>query len=158
MIVVLQRVATASVRVDGAVVGAIEGGLLLLVCAVAGDGEADADWTADKIAGLRVFEDADGRTNRDLAAVGGAVLAVPQFTLAAEVAKGRRPAFVRAADPATGAALFDRFAARLAAAGHRVARGVFGATMAVESVNDGPFTLIVDSAVRPGARGASGAC
>ncbi len=150
MIVVLQRVTRAAVSVGGETVGVIDRGLCLLVCGVVGDAEADADWLAEKVAGLRVFEDTDGRTNLALHDVGGAVLVVPQFTLAADVRKGRRPSFVAAAAPEHGRALTERFAAGLRRAGLLVEEGVFGADMSVELANDGPFTLIIDSSVRPG--------
>jgi D-tyrosyl-tRNA(Tyr) deacylase len=147
MIVVAQRVAQAAVEVEGQQVARIARGLCLLACAVAGDGEPEVDWLADKIAGLRVFEDADGRTNLALADVGGAVLLVPQFTLAADWRKGRRPAFTAAAAPQAAQELLATFAQRLAAQGVPVASGVFGAQMTVELVNDGPFTLVLDSRV-----------
>jgi D-tyrosyl-tRNA(Tyr) deacylase len=147
VIVVLQRVARAAVRVDGREAASIGKGLCLLACAVDGDGEADATALADKIATLRVFEDARGATNLGLAEVGGAALVVPQFTLAADWRKGRRPSFTAAAAPPAAQALLAAFAQRLAAQGVPVASGVFGAQMAVELVNDGPFTLVLDSRV-----------
>jgi len=145
VIVVAQRVAQASVEVDGRRVAEIGRGLLLLFCAVAGDQDGAVDWLAAKLAALRVFEDAEGRTNLALADVGGAVLVVPQFTLAAEWRKGRRPSFTAAATPAEGQRLVVRLVAGLAAAGVPVQQGVFGAGMRVALVNDGPFTLVLDS-------------
>lgn len=149
MIVVLQRVGRATVAVDGEAVASIDHGLLLLACAVEGDGPDDARWLGRKIAALRVFADEQGQTNLALADVGGAVLLVPQFTLAADWRKGRRPSFTRAAAPAQATALLECLAAPLREAGLGVAMGPFGADMAVELLNDGPFTLILDSAVRP---------
>lgn len=153
MIVVLQRVARARVDVDARAVGRIGPGLCLLCCGVRGDRDEEVDWLADKVAALRVFasREAPGRVDRSLVEAGGGALVVPQFTLAADWRKGRRPSFTGAAPPAEGARIVTRFAARLAAAGvEPVAEGVFGATMAVELVNDGPFTMVVDSRAWPG--------
>jgi D-tyrosyl-tRNA(Tyr) deacylase len=144
--IVLQRVARASVAVDGEVVAAIGPGYALLVGVGHGDTETEADLLADKVAGLRIFPDDDGKTNLDLAAVGGEALVVSQFTLYADTRKGRRPSFTDAADPAEAARLVERFAAALEDRGVRVGRGVFGAEMAVDLVNDGPFTLVLDTA------------
>ena len=151
MLAVLQRVSRAEVRVAGEVVGAIGRGSCLLVCAVTGDGDDDARWLADKVVDLRLFEDADGRTNLALGDVGGALLLVPQFTLAADWRKGRRPSFTAAAPRAAGERLLAVLAARLSERGVTPAQGRFGAAMQVELVNDGPFTLILDSRERPGA-------
>ena len=151
MLAVLQRVARAEVRVDGAVVGAIGRGSCLLVCAVTGDTDDDARWLADKVLDLRLFEDAAGRTNLALADVGGALLLVPQFTLAADWRKGRRPSFTAAAPREAGERLLAVLAARLSERGVTPAQGRYGAAMQVELVNDGPFTLILDSRERPGA-------
>lgn len=150
MIVVLQRVARAAVRVDGEPTGAIGAGVCLLACALAGDGPEDVRWLARKVAALRLFPDAGGRTDLALADVGGAVLLVPQFTLAADWRKGRRPSFSGAAPPAEATRLLDLFAGELGVAGLPVAHGRFGAAMQVELVNDGPFTLVLDSRQRPG--------
>jgi D-tyrosyl-tRNA(Tyr) deacylase len=156
VIVVAQRVSSAAVRAEGRELARIGRGLLLLACGVAGDDAAGVDWLAGKIAGLRVFEDARGRTNLALGDVGGAVLVVPQFTLAADWRKGRRPSFTRAAAPEEAQRLLMRLATGLAAAGLPVAQGAFGAAMQVELVNDGPFTLVLDSRERPaGGPGAS---
>jgi D-tyrosyl-tRNA(Tyr) deacylase len=156
VIVVLQRVARAAVRIDGEQVAAIGKGVCLLACAMADDEPDAVRWLAGKIAALRLFEDAAGRTNLALADVGGAVLLVPQFTLAAGWRKGRRPSFDGAAAPAQARALLDLLAAGLSGAGLRVAQGRFGAAMELDLVNQGPFTLVLDSRERPGsADGAS---
>lgn len=144
MRVVLQRVSWASVTVDGAVVGAIERGYLLLVGFTRGDGDAEVEWMADKVSGLRVFGDDDGRLNRDLHDVGGAVLVVSQFTVYADCSKGRRPSFVRAAPPDAAEALYHRFADALRNRSLTVHTGVFGAVMEVALVNDGPVTLLLE--------------
>jgi D-tyrosyl-tRNA(Tyr) deacylase len=143
--VVLQRVRSASVAVDGEVVSSIGPGYLLLVGVGTGDEAADAETLAEKIVNLRIFRDADGKTNLSLAEVEGEALVVSQFTLYADTRKGRRPSFIRAADPAEAAELVETFAKALEARGVRVGRGVFGAEMAVELVNDGPFTLTFES-------------
>lgn len=142
MITVVQRVNRAAVRVDGNVVGAIGRGALLLVAVEQGDSEADADTTARKIAALRFFPD---RTPMDLtlAQVGGACLVVSQFTLAASLHKGNRPAFTAAAPPELAERLYLRVAAELAATGLTTATGSFGASMAVELENDGPVTFVL---------------
>ncbi len=142
----VQRVSRSSVRVDGELAGAIESGFLVLLGVTHGDDEAIAYALARKVAGLRVFEDADGKMNRDLAATGGAILCVSQFTLYGSVRKGRRPSFTEAADPAWAEALYERFCAAVEGEGVRCERGRFGAHMEVESVNDGPVTLLIDSA------------
>ncbi len=146
MRVVLQRVSRASVSVDGAVVSEIGLGYLVLVGVGHGDDAGQAERLADKIVGLRIFRDAEGKTNLDLAAAGGDVLVVSQFTLYANTRKGRRPSFVDGAEPAMAAELVQAFAAALEARGVRVGRGVFGAEMAIELVNDGPFTMTLDAA------------
>ncbi len=141
----MQRVTRASVAVAGETVGAIERGFLALVGVSVDDGEADADALAQKIAGLRVFDDAAGAMNLALADVGGAVLVVSQFTLLGDVRKGRRPSFIAAARGERAQALYERVAAGLRAAGLVVATGSFGADMAVELVNDGPVTILIDT-------------
>lgn len=142
---VIQRVSEASVGVDGAVVGQIGRGFLVLLGITHGDGEAEAAWLAKKIAGLRLFEDSEGKMNLGLADVGGAVLVVSQFTLYGDAAKGRRPSFTQAARPEQAQPLYELFCAALAAEGIPVAQGVFRAYMQVALVNDGPVTLIVET-------------
>lgn len=149
MIVVAQRVREASVRVDGETVGAIDGGLCLLACALETDTDEEVLWLADKVVDLRIFADDEGRTNRSVAEVEGAALVVPQFTLAADWRKGRRPSFTRAAAPEVAEARLATFAGRLQARSIPVAHGRFGAMMEVHIVNDGPFTLVLDSGQRP---------
>jgi D-tyrosyl-tRNA(Tyr) deacylase len=144
----VQRVARASVSVEGGVRGTIGPGLLVLLGATHADGEADARWLAEKVAGLRVFADAQGKMNRDVRESGGACLVVPQFTLYGDARRGRRPDFLQAARPEHARPLFERFCATLAGAGVPVARGVFQAHMQVALVNDGPVTLWLES---PGA-------
>ena len=146
MRVVLQRVSRAAVRVDGETVGEIGAGMLALVGVAEGDDEAAADRIAAKVAGLRIFSDAEGRFNESVAEIGGAVLVVSQFTLISDVRKGRRPSFTVAARPELAEPLVERFAQQLEAEGLTVARGVFGAMMEVDLVNDGPFTVVIDSA------------
>jgi D-tyrosyl-tRNA(Tyr) deacylase len=146
MRLVVQRVRRAAVRADGEVLGEIGSGAAVLLGIGSGDDEALADRMADKLAGLRYFPDADGRTNLTLAEAGGSFLLVSQFTLYADLRRGRRPGFTDAAQPELAAPLVDRFAARLRAAGHQVETGRFGAAMEVELVNDGPLTLVLDSA------------
>lgn len=144
MRVVVQRVARAAVRIEGEVAGEIDRGLLALVAFAPGDGEAELRWMADKLRGLRVFPDGDGRMNLDLAAAGGALLVVSQFTLYGDASKGRRPSFVGAAAPDEARRLYERFLELCAEDGTRVASGEFGAMMDVELVNAGPVTLILD--------------
>ncbi len=144
----IQRVSDASVTVEGAVVGAIGPGLMVLLCAVEGDGEAEADFLAGKIAKLRIFEDEAGKMNRSLLDIGGKALVVSQFTLAADWRKGNRPSFIGAAEPARAETLYERFCRQLEAAGVTVATGRFAAKMAVALVNDGPVTIWLDTAER----------
>ena len=144
MRIVLQRVAKASVGVGEEVVGGIGPGLLLLVGVAAEDGEQQVEEAARKIAGLRIFEDAEGKMNLDLVQAGGALLVVSQFTLLASTDRGRRPSFERAAPPAAAEPLIGRFVERLRAAGLQVETGRFGAHMRVALVNDGPVTLVLD--------------
>lgn len=145
MRIVLQRVSEASVSVGGAEVGRIGPGLLALVGVGRGDTAADATALAAKVAKLRLFEDVHGKTNLDLTDIGGAVLVVSQFTLLADTRKGRRPSFTGAADPLPAAELVNAFREALEARGIPTASGEFGAHMRVSLVNDGPFTLILDS-------------
>lgn len=152
MRIVLQRVREAWVDVDGRTVGRVGRGICLLVGVEKGDGEADAELLARKAIELRVFPDAEGRMNLPLAAVGGEVLAVSQFTLAASVRKGRRPSFDGAEEPARAAELFRYFVGVLEALGVRVETGVFQALMEVHIANDGPVTFILDSRKEAGPR------
>jgi D-tyrosyl-tRNA(Tyr) deacylase len=153
---VVQRVASASVRVNGVVVGEVGRGLLVFLCAMEGDTASDAQWLCRKLVGLRVFADADGRMNLDLGGVsseGSGVLVVSQFTLSADLrpktAKGNRPAFTRAMAPGLAAEMVascvELLRAQLVPLGHQVQTGQFGADMAVSLVNDGPVTLIFDT-------------
>ncbi len=142
---VIQRVTRASVTVDGRITGAIERGFVALVGVSVDDTDADADALAQKIAGLRIFDDAEGAMNLALGDVGGAVLVVSQFTLLGDVRKGRRPSFIAAARGDLAERLYERVAARLREAELRVETGVFGADMAVELVNDGPVTILMDT-------------
>ena len=142
---VIQRVSEASVRVDGALVGQIGRGFLVLLGITHSDGESEAEWLAKKIAGLRLFEDAEGKLNLGLADVGGGVLAVSQFTLYGNAAKGRRPSFTEAARPEQAQPLYEHFCAALRGEGIEVAQGIFQAYMQVALVNDGPVTLVVET-------------
>ena len=144
MRVVLQRVSSASVAIDGRVVGSIDRGFCLLVGFTHGDTPVEVDWMAEKIAGLRLFSDAEGKMNLGLREVGGAVLVVSQFTLYGDVVKGRRPSFVDAARPDTAIPLYQHFVTSLRNRGLEVATGEFGADMKVQIQNDGPVTLILD--------------
>jgi D-aminoacyl-tRNA deacylase len=141
----LQRVARASVRVADEPVASIEAGLLALVGVGSGDAAADAVWTADKLARLRIFADAEGRMNRSVAEAGGAVLVVSQFTLYGDASRGNRPGFSAAAAPELAVPLLDALVERLRGHGLEVATGRFGAHMQVELVNDGPVTIWLES-------------
>lgn len=145
---VVQRVSHASVKVDGQTVGQIGRGLLVLLGVGQGDTQEDALYLARKIAGLRIFADAQGKMNLALADVGGGVLVVSQFTLYGDTRKGNRPSFVGAAPPETGRRLYEQFCDLLAQQGVHVETGVFQAHMQVHLVNDGPVTLWLDSAER----------
>lgn len=142
--IVVQRVSSASVRVEGSTVASIGPGFLLLVGIAGTDIEADVAVAASKMAGLRVFSDQEGRMNLSLQEVGGEVLLVSQFTLLGEVAKGRRPSFTAAAPPETAEPLIAAIAACLRDLGVQVSEGVFGARMEVELVNEGPVTLVLE--------------
>jgi D-aminoacyl-tRNA deacylase len=143
--IVLQRVKNASVSVGGERISGIGPGLLLLVGVAKGDEEATADWLAEKVAGLRVFADSDGKMNLDVREAGGEILAVSQFTLLADTRKGKRPSFVGAAPPDEAEPLFDYFCEQLREAGIRsVETGSFGAMMDVELLNDGPVTIVLE--------------
>jgi D-tyrosyl-tRNA(Tyr) deacylase len=142
---VIQRVSEASVTVEGAVVGQIQRGFLVLLGVAEDDRAEDADWIASKVSGLRVFEDADGKMNLALADVDGAVLLVSQFTLYGDCRKGRRPSFIEAAPPEKAVELYERVAAELQTQGLKVETGTFQADMQVRLLNDGPVTLLLDS-------------
>ena len=142
---VIQRVSRAKVTVDGQITGEIGEGLMILVCAMQGDTEAQADQLAAKIVKLRIFKDAAGKMNRSVKDIGGACLIVSQFTLAADL-RGNRPGFSTAAAPDEGKRLYDYFTARIAAEGLATANGIFGADMDVELVNQGPVTIWMDTA------------
>lgn len=144
MRIVLQRVSRASVTIDGREVGAIARGFCLLVGFTHGDTAAQVAWMADKVAGLRLFADAEGRMNLGLDAVGGEVLVVSQFTLYGDASKGRRPSFIDAARPEQAIPLYEAFVTALRDRGLRVATGEFGADMQVAIHNDGPVTLILE--------------
>ena len=144
MRVVLQRVSRARVSVEGRVTGEIGPGLLLLVGFIETDGEAALSWMAEKVAGLRVFADEEGRMNRSVEEADGALLVVSQFTLYGDARKGRRPSFVEAARPEVAIPLYERFLDLLRGTGRPVETGEFGAMMSVELVNDGPVTLILE--------------
>ena len=144
---VIQRVQRGSVSVEDKTIGSIDQGLVILLGAGEGDGQAEADRLADKIANLRIFADAEGKTNLSVLDVGGEALVISQFTLYADCRKGRRPSFVHAAPPDIAAPLVDYFADRLRQAGiERVEMGEFGAMMLAEIHNDGPFTIVLDTA------------
>jgi len=149
MRVVVQRVSSASVEVEGQIVGAIGCGLLVLAGFEESDSEADLEWISSKLSRLRIFDDEAGVMNRSVVDVHGEVLAVSQFTLFASVRKGNRPSWSRAAAPDISRPLFDRFVRRLETdLGRPVPTGVFGADMKVQLLNDGPVTLFIDSAER----------
>ncbi len=144
MRVVVQRVSRAAVRVDAQTVGAVGRGLVVLAGFAPGDSDETLGWMAEKLVGLRVFADAEGKMNLPLAEVGGAVLVISQFTLYGDASKGRRPSFTLAAPPDVAEPLYERFVARLRALGARVETGRFGALMDVELVNEGPVTLLIE--------------
>lgn len=144
----VQRVTEAAVEVDGAIIGQTGPGLLVLVCAMAGDDEDAADKLALRVAKLRIFRDDGGRMNRSVLDTGGGALVVSQFTLAADTRTGNRPGFSSAAAPEDGQRLYERFAESLAAQGIAVETGSFGADMKVRLVNDGPVTIWLDTADR----------
>ncbi len=147
MRVVVQRCSRAEVRIDGQTVGQIGRGFLLLVGVTDGDSEAQAELLAKKVAQMRVFEDGEGKMNLALKDVDGAILSISQFTLYADCKKGNRPSFIRAARPETAAPLYDYFNARLRSEyGLQVETGRFGADMKVDFINDGPVTILLDSA------------
>lgn len=140
----VQRVSRARVEIDGETVGAIERGLVVLLGVTHSDSRESAQWLANKVAGLRIFEDRDGKMNAALADVSGALLVVSQFTLYGDARKGRRPSFTDAADPERAAPLVDHFVDVLRGRGFQVETGVFGAYMQVHIQNDGPVTLMLE--------------
>ena len=141
----LQRVSEASVSVEGAVIGQTGAGLLILICAMQGDTEGNADDLAAKISKLRIFQDENGKMNRSVLDIGGAALVVSQFTLAADTSRGNRPGFSAAAPPDEGSRLYEYFVTQLASKGIPVQTGQFGADMKVALVNDGPVTIWMES-------------
>lgn len=140
----LQRVSRASVTVDDRIVGRIDGGFVILLGVTHTDSEVEAEWLARKVAGLRVFDDADGKMNASLSDVDGELLVVSQFTLYGDARKGRRPSYTKAALPEQAEPLVDYFVEQLRGLGYNVATGIFGANMDVEIHNDGPVTLMVE--------------
>jgi D-tyrosyl-tRNA(Tyr) deacylase len=144
MRIILQRVSRARVTVAGRITGEIGPGVLLLVGLTDSDTEAELAWMAEKVVGLRIFNDDEGKMNRSLDEGGGALLVVSQFTLYGDARKGRRPSFTTAARPEVAVPLYERFVERLRATGLQVETGEFGAMMDVELVNDGPVTLILE--------------
>ena len=144
----IQRVTEASVTVDGEKTGEIEQGLLILVCAMGGDGEAEAEKLAARISKLRIFKDEAGKMNRSVADIGGGCLVVSQFTLAADTSRGNRPGFSQAAPPADGERLYLHFSQALRNLGLQVENGRFGADMDVSLLNQGPVTIWMDTAER----------
>ena len=141
----IQRVTRASVTVDGDTIGAIDHGLLILVCAMQGDTDEDATRLALKISKLKIFTDDGGKMNRSVLDIAGEALVVSQFTLAADTSRGNRPGFSAAAPPEEGKALYEKFARNLAELGVPVATGEFGADMKVSLINDGPVTIFMES-------------
>lgn len=149
MRIVIQRSLGSRLSIDGALFSEAGAGLMILVGVETGDTKEDADWLADKALGLRIFSDDEGVMNRSVLDVGGAVMAVSQFTLTASTRKGRRPSYIRAAAPAEASPLYDYFCSLLdRALPAPCARGVFGADMQIEFTNDGPVTIIIDSRLR----------
>lgn len=145
MRVIVQRSKAASVKVADELVGSIEHGMVLLVGITHDDTDKELNWVADKLAGLRIFDDADGVMNLDILATGGSILSVSQFTLYGDCRKGRRPSYVHAARPEQAKPMYDRFNELLRAKGLRVETGRFGEHMEVQLLNDGPVTIILDT-------------
>ena len=142
---VIQRVTHASVKVDGVVTGQIKKGLLVFLAVCDDDTNKDLEYMADKVAGLRIFEDGDGKMNLSVSDIGGEILAVSQFTLYGDCRKGKRPSFVSAGEPNYANSMYEEFIKNLKEKGLPVAKGVFGADMKVELLNDGPVTILLDS-------------
>jgi len=149
MLAVVQRVSSASVTVEGKVTGSIGRGFLVLLGVMKGDDERQAEILADRICGLRIFNDEAGKMNRSLSDVGGSLLVVSQFTLGADVRRGRRPSFANAAPPEEGERLYEHFCECCRGMGYEVQTGVFGAKMSVALVNEGPVTILMDSTIYP---------
>lgn len=146
MIAVIQRVSEASVAIENEIKGKIETGFLVLIGITHADTEEDLEWLSKKIVGLRVFSDSDGKMNLDLAAVGGNILLISQFTLHANTKKGNRPSFIEAARPEIAIPLYEKMIKKLSdELGKKIEVGIFGADMKVGLVNDGPVTIIIDS-------------
>ncbi len=141
MIGLLQRVKNASVTVNDQVIGAVEKGLLILVCAEKGDSEEQCEKLAKKVLAYRIFEDENGKMNKSVSDIGGEILIVSQFTLAADTSKGLRPSFTPAADPETGKRLYEHFIEKIKESGLKTETGQFGANMQVALINDGPVTI-----------------
>ena len=141
MIGLLQRVKNASVTVNDQVIGAVEKGLLILVCAEKGDSEEQCEKLAKKVLAYRIFEDENGKMNKSVSDIGGEILIVSQFTLAADTSKGLRPSFTPAADPETGKCLYEHFIEKIKESGLKTETGQFGANMQVALINDGPVTI-----------------
>jgi D-tyrosyl-tRNA(Tyr) deacylase len=148
VIAVVQRVSRASVRSEGATLGSIGAGLVILVAVEKGDAAADLDWLSSKVLEMRVFSDSEGKMNRSAMDVGAGLLVVSQFTLAADLSRGRRPGFERAAAPAEAEPLYEAFVDRLRSSGLPIATGRFRAAMEVELVNDGPVTFVLEGRPR----------
>jgi D-tyrosyl-tRNA(Tyr) deacylase len=142
---VVQRVKQSSVQANNEIVGQIGQGLLVLLGVAKGDNAEDADWLANKIINLRIFEDENGKMNRSLLEIGGELLAVSQFTLLADCRKGRRPSFIKAAEPEKATELYETFVAKVIQKGVAVQTGRFRAMMEVSLINDGPVTIIIES-------------
>ena len=145
MRIVIQRVQNASVSVENKVIGEIDEGYMILVGVGEEDSEKDAEYLADKTAGLRLFDDDEGKINLSIKDVGGSILAISQFTLYADTKKGKRPSFVRAAKQEKAERLYEYFMSCLKSAGLRVEKGQFGAHMKIDMINDGPVTILIDS-------------
>ena len=146
MRIILQRVSEASVKIDGSIKGAIEGGLLVLLGIEAADSEVDADWLISKISGLRIFSDSEGKMNLSIQDINGAFLVISQFTLFASTKKGNRPSYIQAARPEQAIPLYEYFESKLKSETNLIVEtGTFGADMKVSLVNDGPVTISIDS-------------
>ncbi|WP_346984078.1 D-aminoacyl-tRNA deacylase [Chryseobacterium sp. POE27] len=148
MKVVIQRVSESSVKVDGKIVGEIGKGLMLLVGIDENDEKSDADWLVQKILNLRIFRDENGKLNLSIQEIKGEILCISQFTLIADYKKGNRPSFIKAAKPDKAIPLFDYFKDEISKSGLKTESGIFGADMKVSLINDGPVTIVMDSAIK----------